>query len=668
MLISSSLSMWAQETEQKKFAAVFTPEHIIAGSTGNIVTYDPSGTVLENETDLHCVMYLYEDYVWTATDVALQQKEGQWTGTFDVPQNASLLTCKFTSGSMLDGPDAVKTDWGWPATYSSFILDAEKRCKPGSYIAWGLLRQKDSQYSIPGLLEDSTAAPIDDNVVLFWFNTEFRYYPEEQPKNYGRLVSVLNQVMPGQENEHLASNVKLFLADRNLVLTDQQWSDIYDVCLRTLRDTVLADEVKAREQEIFKHGIIERDEEIRRIQQLFVSDIPQGLGDFDKFMETYPSEKFRNVHSFTTDLFYAKLFRSPIYSQIMKYNDYGNLRKYIHDIPYDELLSTHWHVVKVCFNNGQLTAGQVYPYSQLIVDELLGRPRESDAQKLRSPREYEEYKVAHNVMPIFCHARILTALGKYDEAMKYAEQVYPYYGAKDTGFAEIWVKLLQQNGRMGEVKPFLEECVGTNQISQGMIDILRTEYIKENPQGDFDGYYAGLADAAKMDAERRKAISELIDQPIQLYELEKLGGGKVNLADKKGKVIFMDFWATWCAPCKASMPGGQMVVDRYKDDSDVEFYFVDTNETAKDYRQKVADFIQQKGYTFNVLFDEGEPGHQDKVYKNYCALLHTSGIPFKIIIDQKGRLRWAKCGYTGSPSGMADEIQYVIDYLKNENR
>ena len=128
----------------------------------------------------------------------------------------------------------------------------------------------------------------------------------------------------------------------------------------------------------------------------------------------------------------------------------------------------------------------------------------------------------------------------------------------------------------------------------------------------------------------------------------------------------MDFWATWCAPCKASMAGGQMLVDRWADDPDVEFYFIDTEESIADYRKKAAEFIQSKGYTLEVLFDEGEPKNQNKLYKTMCSVLHISGIPLKVIVDGNGHIRWMGSGYKGSPIGMADEISYIIEYLKNE--
>ncbi|MBQ9362103.1 MAG: TlpA family protein disulfide reductase [Bacteroidaceae bacterium] len=664
LTILLSIFTFSALAQNKNNANMFSPDRIIEGSKDNTLTYNPEGTVLANETDIRCVMYFFENQVWRATDVDLRQQEGKWVGKFDAPKEAALLVCKFYAGNLSD-PKTVKTDWGWPATYTSFILNAKEQNKPGSNIAWGLLRSEHSPLTLPGLLEDSAAAPIKGDVTLFWFNNEFKYHPEEQARNIGYLATVLNRVKPGEKNEQLKENIRYFLADKNLKLTDQQWADIYEVCRRTLNDSALAAEVKAKEQKLYKHGIIERDEQIPVVSNKYTTDIPGGLKMFDEFMKTYPTEKFQNVHTFTTDLFYAKMFRSAIYSKIMKQNDYSNLQKYIHDIPYGELVTTHWHVVEVCFRNGQMTPEVLYPHSVLIINEMLGRPQLTDEQKLLSPREYEAAKAQRFSNALCAHARICTALGKYDEAMKYAEMVYPYYGAGNTEFATMWIKLLQENGRSSEVIPYIEQCVFSNQTSQDMLDLLRAEYLKKNPQGDFDKYLSSLQNKNEQDAEREKLIASLIDEPINLYELEKMGGGKVNLADKKGKIIFMDFWATWCAPCKASMPGGQMAVDRYKDDPDVEFYFIDTNETTAGFRQKVADFIKSKGYTFTVLFDEGEAGHQDKVYKDYCAQLHTSGIPFKIIVDGKGRLRWSKCGYNGSPSGMADEIQYVIDYLKN---
>lgn len=79
----------------------------------------------------------------------------------------------------------------------------------------------------------------------------------------------------------------------------------------------------------------------------------------------------------------------------------------------------------------------------------------------------------------------------------------------------------------------------------------------------------------------------------------------VTLSQLKNKVVILDFWATWCSPCKASFPTMQLLVNKYKDDKDIAFLFIDTKEftTPQNTLTEVSKYIQEKKYSFNVLFD-----------------------------------------------------------------
>lgn len=646
----------------------YVPEYVIEGAKGQQLVYDPVGTPLENETDLKCVVYVLRNYWWEATDVAVNQVEGQWQGTFDVPADATLLCAKFVAAK--NGT----TDWGWPNTYATFVLDKNKQQKEGSRVGWALLRAKGSGLNLPGMMDDPKAESIGADVQLMWLNNEFKQYPQAQIHALRYLVQVLNQRQPGGSNQQLADNMAYYLNDPKLKLTDQQLTDMYDISLRQLRDSALAQQVKEREKKEYPDGIISRDEELLRIQNLFGSvktrdaDDPtsaQAHKDFAQFMKRFPSDEFWNARSWTSDLFYQKIFRASIYDRIMRADDYSNLSRYIHDIPFDELVSTHWHVCEIPFINGQVMAEKALPHSELIINEMLNRPRNTHQMLIVAPSEWQQHVTEKFQMALYAHGRILEAVGRTADAMPFMERVFPYYG-KTAEYADLYVKMLKKVGRDGEVMPYIKKCVPADATTQDMLDLLKADFLKQQPGGDFDQYVASLKNADKQEQDRAKALSELIDVPVTLCELEKMGGGRVNLAEKQGKIVFLDFWATWCAPCKASMPGGQMTVDRWKQDKDVEFYFVDTQEMQQNYRQKAEEFIKSKGFTFNVLYDEGAVGHQDKLYKSVAGVLHTSGIPLKIILDKRGHIRWMGSGYHGSPTQMADEISYVIEYLKNE--
>ncbi len=116
-----------------------------------------------------------------------------------------------------------------------------------------------------------------------------------------------------------------------------------------------------------------------------------------------------------------------------------------------------------------------------------------------------------------------------------------------------------------------------------MLDILRAGY----KGGDFEAYLTELK-SDKLAAQRARLDVEITDLPIELFDLETLDGGKVDMAALKGKVLVLDFWATWCAPCKAAMPGMDLALQKYAGEEDVVFLFISTMESTGrgDYRQK----------------------------------------------------------------------------------
>ena len=109
------------------------------------------------------------------------------------------------------------------------------------------------------------------------------------------------------------------------------------------------------------------------------------------------------------------------------------------------------------------------------------------------------------------------------------------------------------------------------------------------------------------------------------FSLRDLNGKKVGIKQFKGKIIFLNFWATWCGPCKEEMPSLEVLHRQFKGDNFVLLTISVDYEGLK----PVQEFLNKQHYTFPVLLDpNGET----------LDLFEVKGIPTTFIIDKKGRV------------------------------
>ena len=107
------------------------------------------------------------------------------------------------------------------------------------------------------------------------------------------------------------------------------------------------------------------------------------------------------------------------------------------------------------------------------------------------------------------------------------------------------------------------------------------------------------------------------------FTISGLSGEKLPLASLKGKVIVMDFWATWCGPCRAQHPLYEEAKKRFKNRDDVVFLAIDTDED----HSLVKPFLEQNNWSQTVYFEDG-----------LGQLLQVSSIPMTLIFDKEGRV------------------------------
>jgi thiol-disulfide isomerase/thioredoxin len=107
------------------------------------------------------------------------------------------------------------------------------------------------------------------------------------------------------------------------------------------------------------------------------------------------------------------------------------------------------------------------------------------------------------------------------------------------------------------------------------------------------------------------------------FILTALDGDKLALASLRGKVLVMDFWATWCGPCRVQHPLYQEVQRKFKDRSDVVFLSVNTDEE----RDGVREFLEAHNWEKKVYFEDG-----------LSSALRVSSIPTTVLLDKKGEV------------------------------
>jgi peroxiredoxin len=248
------------------------------------------------------------------------------------------------------------------------------------------------------------------------------------------------------------------------------------------------------------------------------------------------------------------------------------------------------------------------------------------------------------------------------EALQYEAPIFEHSLVVDPEVTEHYVILLNTQNKYDKAIQVAEDAVKKGSASPALKDELKKDYIKvKGTEKDYDKYLAALESSWK-----QKLMADLaktmINKPAPAFTLKDLDGNTVSLADLKGKVVIVDFWATWCGPCKASFPGMQMAVNKYKDNPNVKFLFVDTWENGKDYEPGVKKFITDNKYTFHVLLDEkNDEGKQAKVVTSY----DVSGIPTKFVIDKNGNIRFKYIGYSGSSDKVFEEVSNMIELTNN---
>ena len=124
----------------------------------------------------------------------------------------------------------------------------------------------------------------------------------------------------------------------------------------------------------------------------------------------------------------------------------------------------------------------------------------------------------------------------------------------------------------------------------------------------------------------------VLDRPAPPYVAATLAGDSLSLESLRGRVVLLNFWATWCAPCRHETPFLQQLYESRRSDGLV---IVGASLDTGDARDQVEAFVAEYGVTYPILVD-----HQMKGMDRYRVL----GLPATFLVDRDGILRWMRFG------------------------
>jgi len=557
-------------------------------------------------------------------DIELYEASGKWKAQINIPDSATAVAIHIKRNGKIDNNS--KKGFIFP------LYDDKEELIPGSMASTGYF------YNIM-----SFQYKVENDSFLDLIKEDLYRHPvlkKEWDETYSSLLNFHNKA---DAVSYIEERIRDYTEEDSL---DEKALSNLAAFYKTLEDQVKTDSIQEIILKKFPLGTF--------VQRYYLNQFYQAsdLSEKEKIYQIY-HEKFPDESNYKNHVL------GYLANLCAERGDYPSFDKYSDLIKNDLVKANFLSSMASTLLKNEKELDIAAKLSRMAL-QLLDKTDHSKKPVYYTVKQFQRHLNFQKRMYTDAYAQILFKLGDFKQALDLQKEIIEK--GDQSQFNERYLEYLIANQDYETAITEASGFIAANSVGSSGKDFYKMAYNKVN--GSTLGLADSLAELERKGEEKAKdeLHKELIDEDAHDFLLTDLDGKELRLSSLKGKTVILDIWATWCKPCLDAFPGMQMAVDRYKDDKDVIFLFLNTFEKGENLNTKIKELLEKNEYTFYVIMDrDSEEGIKYITAKDYAV----TAIPTKIIIGPDGRLKYKKVGSTGSPEAVAKELEILIDLIKN---
>lgn len=586
-------------------------------------TYNPKGIGLENVPKIDCIVYFKDDKEIRAEDITLQKEQAVYKGKITIPRDVKAVLLSFQD-SYTGKHDEMERE-----SFPIKIYDKKRQIPEEGYAGLAELYSEWTRMN---------GKNRDNELVVSWFEEEFEKYSKSKRKYIDAYLGALKSIGIEKSKiliiKELAEFERLENLQENELILLHSW---YEVLNAGQKKTQYANLLYAQ----YPKGKFAMNERYFRFIQ--EPDNQRKIRLYEDFKKDFPQSE--NLKSMQLNLAYSAA----------KDGNWEEFESMTHQMKLKDKASLYNSIALECaetetyLDKARELARQIIEYSK----NLMLQPTEKKPSYLSD----NQWKKQNNYLYATyadTYGQVLSKMGNNEVALSYlkeASEIFVDDAEVNEHYANVLVK---SNTTVANQKAVLEKLVREGRASGKVKEILMAVYEKgSNRDLPFDAYLTQLEQPLR-EKMKEKLGKKLVTEPLPTLDWVDLEGKKINLTDFKGKIVVINFWATWCESCIATFPALQKIIAQYSKE-EVVFLFVNTWESAENKQKAVIEFLKENKYPFQVLIDKNDSVIDDFKVNNIFS---------KIVIDKSGMVRLKNTNLSSDSEAIANELHLMIDVIR----